>query len=410
MMNLMNWFNNIFSPAKLGTGKNSKRIFLDYASATPVLKEVRDEMEKYFSRSFHNPSSIYEEGLEVKEEMESYRAGVARVLGAGGKEVVFTSGGTESNNLAILGVFEEAKKTVEGPHIIISAIEHSAVVRAAEECVRRGGELSVVEVDEEGVVAVGALEKLIRKNTVLISVTLANSEIGTIEPIAKIGRIVREMRRQNHSSYPVLHTDASAAPCYLNVNIEGLQADLITLDGAKIYGPKGVGVLAPRRGVKLHPVIFGGGQERGLRAGTTNSALIAGFSKALMIAEHDREGETKRLSSLRREFVESVIKNLPHAVINGSSENHLPNIVSVSIPNILAEFALLKLDREGVAVSVGTTCSLDEKERGSPIIKALGKDELKEATLRISFGKFTTIDEVKKASEIFCRTLQNMLK
>ena len=404
---LMEWLNRILNRFE----KKPRRIFLDYASATPVLKEVGQEMVKYFSRNFYNPSAIYQEALEVKKEVEDYRSRVAGLVGAGKQEIVFTAGGTESVNLAILGAFEEYSKTAKGkPHIIISAIEHPAVVRAAEEVVRRGGEMSVVEVDEEGVVSIESLKKLLKKNTFLVSITLANSEIGTVEPVAKIGRIIKEERKARGAGYPLLHTDASAAPGFLEVKLEALQCDMLTLDGSKIYGPKGVGILATRRGVKLHPIIFGGSQERGRRPGTTNPAMIAGIARALEIAARDRESEAKRLESMRQKFIEKVIRALPHAIINGSSDAHLPNIVSISIPNTLSEFLLLKLDKEGVLVSVGTACSFDEKVSGSPIIRAIGKPELSESTLRFSFGRGTSEKELKIATEIFCREARNLIK
>lgn len=400
----MDWLTKLFPK------KEPKKIFLDYASATPVLPEVKLAMGKYFSKEFYNPSAIYEEGLKVKREIEENRTKVARILGAGSKEVVFTAGGTEADNLAILGVFEEAKKTIPKPHLIISAIEHSAVVRVAEECVRRGGELSVAPVDEEGLVSPETIAELIKKNTVLVSVGLVNSEIGVVQPISRIGRLLKELRKKNNSTYPLLHSDASAAPNYLNINIEPLQCDLLSLDASKIYGPKGAGLLAMKKNIKLHPLIFGGNQEKGLRAGTLNPALIAGLTQALEIAERDREGEVRRLEALRALFVEEVVKTLPTALINGSVKNRLPNILSISIPGILGEFLLLKLEREGLLVSVGTACSLDEKESGSPVLEALGKGDLKESTIRISFGKHTHEKELKEAIKIFCSTVSNMLK
>jgi cysteine desulfurase len=284
----MNLFNKFFK-------KKAERIFLDYASATPVIPAVGQEMVKFFSREFYNPSAIYEEALKVRSTVDDYRTRVAKIVGSTAKEITFTSGGTESVNLAILGVVEEALNTTRRPHIIISAIEHPAVVKAAEEVVRRGGELSVVEVNEEGLVSVESIKNLVKKNTVLVSIALANSEIGTLQPIARIGRMLKEIRKERGGAYPLLHTDASSAASYVSVSLETLQCDLLTLDGAKIYGPKGVGILATRRGVKFHPIIFGGGQERGRRSGTTNPALIAGFSKALEIAQEEREKESARL-------------------------------------------------------------------------------------------------------------------
>ena len=400
----MNWF-------------EKKRIFLDYASATPVLPEVKRAMEKYWSRDFYNPSAIYREGVWIKEEVEESRTRVARALGVAPSGVIFTASGTESDNLAILGAFEsfrQVKKTLRQaqgkPHIIISAIEHPAVIGAAEEVARRGGEMSILGVDEEGRVSPEALKKLLKKNTFLVSVGLANNEIGTIQPLSKIGRLLREYRKGRGSSYPYLHTDASQAPNFLDVSIESLQTDLLTLDGSKIYGPKGVGALAVRRGVKIHPIIFGGGQEGARRSGTLNPALVSGFALALDIALRNREKESQRLETLRKYFVKSVTKRLPKMVINGSLNNHLPNIVSVSIPGVLSEFILLKLDKEGVMASVGSACSLDERVSGSPVIRALGRSDLAEATLRFSFGRPTTLSDVKRTVEIFCLIGESMLK
>jgi cysteine desulfurase len=388
----MNWF-------------KQRRIFMDYASATPVLPEVMRTMEKYWSRGFFNSSAIYQEGLLVKGTVERCRSQVARLLGVSASGVVFTSGGTESDNLAILGAFEESKKVFKIPHLIISAIEHPAVMATAEEVARRGGDVSICETDTSGVISPEALKKLVKRNTFLVSVGLANSEIGTIQPIAKIGRLLRKVRKERGSVYPLLHTDASAAPSFLSVNIETLQADMLTLDGSKIYGPKGIGVLAVRGGVKISPIIFGGSQEGGRRAGTPNQALIVGLATALEIAEKDREKESKRLENLRKYFIEQITKGVPKAIINGSPNNHLPNIVSLSIPGILSEFILLKLDREGVMVSVGATCSLDEKVSGSPVIRAIDKPELAESTLRFSFGRFTTENEIKTVAEILPKCL-----
>ena len=395
----MSWFRRNPTSLKL---RGARRIFLDYASATPVLPEVRQAMEKYWSKDFYNPAAIYREGLDVKEGVESCRARVARALGVAENGVIFTAGGTESDNLAILGAFEKSLETIKRPHVIISAIEHPAIVAAAEEVVRRGGAVSLLGVDQEGLVSIEALKKLLKKNTFLVSIGLANNEIGTIQPLSKIGRFLSEFRKDHGSVYPYLHTDASQAPSFLEVGIENLQSDLLTLDGSKIYGPKGIGILAVRRGVKIRSLILGGEQERGRRAGTLNPALVAGFALALEIALKDRGKESQRLEVFRRYFVESVTKRLPAAVINGSRDFHLPNIVSVSLPGTLAEFILLKLDRAGLLVSVGSACSSDERVSGSPVITALGKRDLAEATLRFSFGRFTTERDVRQAIEIFC--------
>ncbi|MEX0919210.1 MAG: cysteine desulfurase family protein [Parcubacteria group bacterium] len=383
-----------------------KRIYLDYASTTPVLPEVKKVMDKYWSEDFYNPSALYEEGLRVRREVEDYRTSTARILGASKKNVIFTASGTESNNLAILGAFEKALETVKNPHIIISSIEHPAILKTALEVKRRGGAVTILEVDEEGLISPEALKRELRENTFMISLSLANSEIGTIQPVSKVGRIIREYRKEKESDFPLLHSDASQALNYVSFTLESLQADLLSLDGSKIYGPKGVGVLVMRTGVNLLPIILGGSQEKGLRAGTLNPALIAGFSQALEEASKIREEESKRLESLREYFIHQVSKRILEAIFNGSEESHLPNIVSVSIPNTLSEFLALKFDKEGFMVSVGTACSLDEQVSGSPVIKALGKDYLKESTLRFSFGRETTKREIDEVVEVFCRITQ----
>ncbi|MGB3922242.1 MAG: cysteine desulfurase family protein [Minisyncoccia bacterium] len=387
-----------------------KRIFLDYASATPILPEVFKVMEKYWSKEFYNPSAIYREALGVKNALTESRQSVARLLGISASGVIFTSGGTESDNLAILGTYEAARKSFKKPHLIISSVEHPAVVEAAREVERRGGELSIVPVGEDGTVSLEKLKSFLKKSTFLVSVGLAQGEIGTVQPLSKIGRIVREARKEGGSEYPLLHTDASQAPNYLDLALERLNADLMTLDGAKIYGPKGAGVLALRKDVRVEPTSFGGNQEGGRRAGTENVALAVGFAKALEIAVRDRAKESERLDILRKEFIDSVRQNLPQAVINGPVENRLPNIVSVSIPGLLAEFLVLKLDREGVLASVGSACSSDEREEGSPVIRALGLGDLATSTVRFSFGRDTKRRDVLKAAEIFCRTTKSVLK
>ncbi len=400
----MNWFEKKRPACRQG------RIFLDHASTTPVLPEVEKAMHKYWSKDFYNSSAIYQEGLQVKKDIEEYRKRSAHLLGVSSDGIIFTASGTESNNLAILGAFEKSLETIKVPHLVISTIEHPSVVSAAEEVARRGGELSMCEVDEEGRVSPEELKKLLRPNTFLVSIGMANGEIGTIQPITKIGRIVREYRKELASSYPYLHTDASQAVNYIDVNLESLHVDLLTLDGSKIYGPKGVGALALRKAIKISPAVFGSRQEGGRRAGTLNTALISGFVLAHESAKKDMAKESARLENLRNEFVELVSKNLPQAIFNGSLEKHLPNIVSVSVPNTLSEFIVLKLDSEGVMVSVGSACSNDERESGSPVIMALGKKDLSESTIRFSFGRFTTRGEIKKAGEIFCRVAKDVLK
>jgi cysteine desulfurase len=380
-----------------------KKIFMDYASATPVLPEVKQVMEEYWSKDFYNPSAMYEEGVRVKKYIEVCRTEIARLVGAAKSGIIFTSSGTEANNLAILGTVAAAES--KKPHIIISSIEHPAILEAALEVERSGGELSIVPVNGTGVVTPENILRAIKPNTVLVSVMLANNEVGTIQNVAKIGRLIREYRKKRDSSYPYLHTDASQAPAYIDTNIEKLQSDLMTLDASKIYGPKGIGLLVVRASVMLRPLILGGGQERGLRSGTENAALIAGFTRALHIVSKEREAESKRLKELQEYFVTEVGRLVPRVIVNTPPDQSLPNIVSLSVPGLLAELILLKLEKNGLLVSVGSACSSDEMTSGSPVIRALGKEELSESTLRFSFGRSTTRAEVAKAINIFAATV-----
>ncbi|MEK7227363.1 MAG: aminotransferase class V-fold PLP-dependent enzyme [Patescibacteria group bacterium] len=318
----------------------NKRIFLDYASATPVLPEVRKEMEKYFSKEFYNPNAIYEEGLKVKLEVGKFRRRIAELTGARAEGVIFTSGGTEANVWAVRGV--------KPGRIIVEEDSHPSVSEAA-----------------EGIT--GA------------ETTLVSSHV----PDNKLGRKIREERKKNNPQYPLLHIDASQTAQYFNVGLEALACDLLTLDSAKIYGPKGIGALVIRRGVslKLPPL------------GTPVVPLIAGFAKAFEIAVRDREREYKRLESLSARFAENIQNSLPQAQV----ERVLPNIINISIPSILPEFLVLALDREGLLVSAGPACNSN-------------KPEPPETPVRISLGRETTEKDIKEAVKIFCRVVQNMIK
>lgn len=325
----------------------TKRIFLDYAAATPMLPEVKRAMEKYWSRDFYNPSAIYEEGLRVKRELSHFKKRVAELFGAREDGIIFTSGGTEANVLAIRGV--KAGKIIVEPDSHPSA--HEAVIK-----------------------------NNAKEITLISSVTTDN----------KLGRKIREERKKNDSKYPLLHIDASQSAQYCDVGLEILACDLITLDGAKLYGPKGVGALVVRNGVKLTLP----------PRGTPPMPLIAGFVKALEIAVRDRENERMRLSSLKRQFV-SAISEAHSSVVIREEE---PNIIHVSVPaspagrpNILPEFLALALDKEGVLVSVGPACDSN-------------KPEPDDTPVRFSIGRFTTEKEIKRVAEIFCSTVQSMLK
>jgi cysteine desulfurase len=355
-----------------------KAIYLDHASATPLRKEVISAMKGYYSREFYNPSSIYDEGRKVKDALESARTRIARVLHAGAKDIVFTSGGTESDNLAILGSYEYAKDKIDRPHIIVTKHEHPAILEAAHEAERKGAELSIVERNE--------IKDAIRENTVLISVSLVQGETGEVIRAKDIGRKVREIRRENESEFPYLHLDASQAVLTEDLNVDTLHADLLTLDAAKIYGPKGSGVLVVRPWVKLRPLLWGGGQERGLRSGTENVSACLGLAEALMLANLEKEANRKHFETLRRAFVELVQYEIPTAIINGEG-NVAPHIVSVTLPGKLHEFVAVQLAERRVLVSTGSSCSSE-------------KDEEDKEAIRFSFGIDTTLKEVRDAARI----------
>jgi cysteine desulfurase len=388
-----------------GNQNNSARIFLDYAASTPILPEVKKEMEKYQYDYFHNPSAIYKEGTILRAAITNYRKEVARLLHASYKDIIFTSGGTEANNQALLGIFEAVREKIKKPHFIISSIEHSAISEAAKEIEKRGGEVAILSVDEYGKVNPEDLKRLLKNETVLVSVMLANNEIGTVEPISKIARIIKEFRKEKNSEYPYFHSDASQGANYLNLDITSLGVDLLTLDGSKIYGPKSIGILLARQSVLIKPIIFGGGQERGLRSGTENVALISGFTKALNIAQSEKGIEKNRLDKLKRCFIEEIKNNFPNVIINTPIEESLPNIVSISIPNQIGEFLAIKLDQEGIMISTGSSCGIFKDIGGSITVKSIGKEDLAESTLRFSFGRGTTEKDLKKTLQILKKIL-----
>ncbi len=358
-------------------------------------------MEKYWSEEFFNASAIYEEGARVRKDVEKNRSEIARILGIKKAEIVFTSGGTEANNLAVLGVFEAARspldqsRPISHPHLIISSIEHSSIREVAQEVIRRGGEVSIAEADEKGYVHFETVKKLIKSNTVLISIMLANNEIGVLEPVARIGRVVHEARKENGNKYPLFHTDASQAANYFDVNLEKLNVDFLTLDGSKIYGPKGVGLLATRSTSVLRPIIFGGGQEANLRGGTESPALVTGFAVALQAAERDKEKETKRLLELKQIFIAELERLAPQVQILSSLEEALPNIVAVQLPEeMLSELIVLNMDKQGIAVSSGSAC-----------LNLSGKPN--ESLIRFSLGRRTSKSEIEKTAKVFTQIINH---
>lgn len=369
-----------------------RHIYLDHASTTPLDRRVRRIMLRLL-RHFANPSALYEGGQIAKKYLKEARIKTARVLSARPEEVIFTASGTESDNLALFGIFEAAKKTIAKPRFISTNIEHPAILETLEEIEKRGGEVILVPVEQNGIVSVKEIERQINDRTVLVSVMYANNEIGTIQPIKEISRM---LKTKCAGTYPYLHTDASQAPNYLSVDTRRLGVELMTLDGSKIYGPKGVGALFIKSGTVIEPIIFGGGQEFGLRSGTENVPAIVAFAEALAIASEEREKESRRLHLLQKHCFKWIEENKPAWRINGDLEKRLPNNLNVCIGGLDAEFAVIKLAEKGIDCSYASACLTRAEENQSYVIEALGKNECAGSSLRFTFGRSTTKRDIKK--------------
>lgn len=361
--------------------------YLDHAAGTPLSPRARRAMEEV--ASFHgNPSSIHRYGREARVVLESARAKIAHILSASPEEIVFTGSGSEADALAVLGVARAHARL--GKHIVVSAIEHKAVLKAAQALAKEGFEVTTLSTDSEGYVTPERVAAALRDDTTLVSVMYANNEIGTVEPIADIARAIRA----RGGRAPLFHTDACQAPGLLPLSVAALGVDLMTINSSKTYGPKGIGALYARKDVRLLPIVEGGSQERGMRAGTESVALAAGFATALAEADAMRETEVKRLIPLRRSFIEGVRLALPDAVVNGSLENRLANNIHVSIPHVEGEALLLMLDAKGIACATGSACNATDLVP-SHVLLSIGQSlELAHGSLRFSMGRDTTEETV----------------
>ncbi len=377
--------------------KIKKIIYMDYAATTPVAIEVKKEMEKYWSKIYGNPSSLHSLGRMAREAIDNARSRIAKILNCGTDEVIFTAGGTESDNLAIFGVAHKYKDY--GKHIIVSKIEHHAILRPCEVLEKEGFEITYLDIDKDGIVNLEKLAKSLRKDTILVSIMYANNEIGTIQPISEIAKIISDFkfRMQNErKTLPLFHTDACQAAGFLDLNVKNLGVDLMTLNGSKIYGPKQIAILYKKSGVKLEPLIYGGGQEFNLRSGTENLPLIVGLAKALELVEKNKKFEVKRLTKLRDYFIKKILKLIPQSILNGHAIKRLPNNINVSILGVEGESVILMLDDYGICASTGSACNSKSLEP-SHVIMALGKAEAKEiahSSIRFTLGKFTNKKEI----------------
>jgi cysteine desulfurase len=378
---------------------------LDHSATTPVDPRVVEAMMPYLTEKFGNASSVHFFGQEARAAVDRARREVAALVGARPNEIVFLSGGTEANNLAIRGVCEAAES--HGRHLITSEIEHSSVRGICEALEKRGWEVTRLPVYADGIVRVDDVRSALRPDTVLITVMLANNEIGTIQPISEIGAIVREQRARGHR-HLWLHTDAVQAAGRISIEVETLGCDLLSLSAHKLYAPKGVGALYVRRGVRLVGQNVGGHQERERRAGTEAVPSIIGFGSAAKIAREELRQHAEHVSRLRDRFDAGVKERIEDVVFNGNPDQRLPHLSNISFRFIEAEGLLINLDLQGVAVSTGSACSSGTLEP-SPVIRALGRnDELARGSIRFSFGKDNVDEDVDYVLEVLTRAVENL--
>ena len=381
------------------------RVYLDNSATTPVDPRVVEALLPYLSEKFGNPSSVHFYGQEARAAVDRARREVAALVNARPNEVVFLSGGTEANNLAIRGIAEQ--NSDRGRHIITSSIEHSSVRGICEALELRDWEITRLPAYEDGVVRLEDVRAALRPDTVLITVMLANNEIGTIQPIAEIGALVRE-RRAAGQKYLWLHTDAVQAAGRMRVDVEELGCDLLSMSAHKLNAPKGVGALFVRRSVRLAPQNVGGHQERERRGGTEAVPFIVAFGEAARLARIELDERASHMRRLRDLFESGVVERVPDIVFNGDRERRLPHITNISFRFIEGEGLLINLDMQGVAVSTGSACSSGSLEP-SPVIRALGRDdELARGSIRFSLGKETTDEDIGHVLEVLPRADENL--
>lgn len=366
--------------------------YLDYAATTPILEEVLEAMLPYQRDAFGNPSSVYAAGREARKGIEEAREQVAQAIGAQPNEIIFTGGGTEADNLAVKGIAFKARP--RGNHVVTTAVEHHAVLHSAEWLERQGFRVTFLGVDRDGLIDLDALAEVVGPETVLVSIMLANNEVGMIEPVAEAARIVKERSRA------LVHTDAVQGLGKIPVSVDDLGVAAASFSAHKIGGPKGVGALYLRRRTPMEPILHGGGQERDLRSGTQNVAGIAGFGRAAEIAAEEVEREGKRLAAMRDRLEEAIVASIGRVRINGPGAPRVPGTLNVCIEGVEGESLLLMLDAKGVAASSGSACTSGSLDP-SHVLLAMGiPPELAHGSLRLSLGRGTTDEDADHLLEV----------
>ncbi len=365
----------------------AKRIYVDHSATTPLKSCVLDVMLPYFTKNFGNASSVYAEGREAKKAVSLARQQVAEAIGADENEIFFTGSGTEADNWAIRGV--ALANRAKGNHIITSAVEHHAVLHTCMALEKEGFEVTYLPVDEFGMVSPQSVKEAITEKTILISIMTANNEIGTIMPVAEIGKIAKE-------NNIIFHTDAVQAVGMMDIDVEKTGVDLLSLTAHKFYGPKGVGALYIRKGTKIASFITGGAQEKNRRAGTENVPAIVGLGEAIRIASQNMEETCKKLTVLRDHFINRVLEEIPYTRLNGHRNERLPGSANISFEFIEGESLLLMLDMKGISASSGSACTSGSLDP-SHVLLAIGlKHEVAHGSLRVSFGDSNTMEDVDR--------------
>jgi len=382
-----------------------QKIYLDHSATTPIDPQVFEAMLPYLKDTFGNASSAHSFGQEAMKGVDWARETIANFLGAKPKEVIFTSGATESNNLATAGVvrFLQEKFSGQKLQVITSVIEHPAILEPIRKMEKEGVKATYLPVSNKGLIEVAEVKKAITSETVLISVMYVNNEIGTIQPIAEIGKVVKEVRterQKNGNKLPLIfHTDAVQAVNYCDCRVDEIGVDLMSISGHKIYGPKGIGAFYVREGVMIEPMQLGGHQERGIRSGTLNTAGIVGLGKAIELVSQGAE-EKRRIKELRDKLIEGVLRTISDAQVNGDLDRRVPSNAHFSFPNAEGESILLMLDLEGIAVSTGSACASGSLSP-SHVLLAMGiPDEIAHGSLRVTLGRYTTEKEIDRFLEV----------
>ncbi len=393
-----------------------KKVYLDYAATTPVDPRVKKFIQKYFTNIFGNTHSIHSPGQIAHNEVEKARSFISKMLNCDPEEIIFTSGGTESNNTAIKGLFFAQRKINKPLHIITSTIEHHAVlepIKFLKENFKDEVEVSYVPVEENGIINVDKLFSYIKDNTILISIMHGNNEIGTIQPIEEIGRRLQslnEQRKKENKPKIYFHTDAVQTFGHIEVDVKKLNVDLLSISGHKFYAPKGVGVLYIKKGTKIEPLLHGGGHEFGLRSSTVNVTGIVGLYKAAEIAKNEMEEENKRIKVLRDKLLDEILKTVPDVYINGDLEKRLVNNLNISVAGVESESILIALDRKGIYISSGSACSSGSLEP-SHVLLAIGRDAvLARGSLRFTLGRFTKEEDIDYVIKVLPKVIQKIRK